>query len=828
MTQRVRLFFFLLFFSILLQAQEKVLLRSYLESIETRFSVDFSFRDLDVANQLIFPKEEEDLSLTLQFIAKNSLFDYTVVDEKTIALSEKEGLLELCGELEFSGMPSEVVIYTPYEKILLTGTNVFSAKMQSPEETISIHYKNEPSTLYKASDFGDIPCKKITLDPPIELLPPVTLFNYFAKGISKNLDGSLSINFKDFDILPGLIEPDVLLTVQALPGIQSVNETVSYLNIRGGTNDQNLILWDGIKMYQNGHFFGLISAFNPQLTEEVTLIKNGTSAALGDGVSGTIIMESTKQINPKLKGGAGFNLISSDAFVDVPLGNIGSVQVSGRKSMNDLITTPTYNSYFDKAFQNTEVTNMDEAFSTSNDNFTFFDTSIRALFQPTTKDRFRTNFLYLGNRLKFFENATVNSVFKSLRSDLFQDNISGGFHYQRLWNDQFTSEAQFYGTYYVLQSRDYDLFNNQRLIQQNKVIESGISLKNHVRFSQKLVGLFGYQFNETGVVNYEQINNPLFERRDTQALITQSVFSEIHYRSLQNTLLTVGLRLNHVSKFNEMLLEPRFTFSHRFLKHFNFELLGELKSQSTSQVIDFQNDFLGVENRRWILSKPDEIPLLKSQQLSGGITFDRKGWLLSAEPYLKKVTGITTQSQGFQNQFEREKTHGSYTVKGIDVLLNKRFRKINTWLSYSYAKNQYTFEALVPQEFPNNIDIRHTFTYGITYSFNNFNISGGFNWHTGKPNTLLINGEEVVEGSLNFSSPNRSNINDYVRVDLSGNYEFSIGKTSKIFIGASVWNLLDNKNVINQYYQLRSNSKVESVEEFALRFTPNFLIRYLF
>ena len=82
--------------------------------------------------------------------------------------------------------------------------------------------------------------------------------------------------------------PDILQKIQAIPGISSINESISNINIRGGSNDQNLLLWDGIKMYHSGHFFGLISAFNPYLTDKVTLTKNGTSSQYNDGVSGTI------------------------------------------------------------------------------------------------------------------------------------------------------------------------------------------------------------------------------------------------------------------------------------------------------------------------------------------------------------------------------------------------------------------------------------------------------------------------------------------------------------------------------------------------------------
>jgi hypothetical protein len=66
-----------------------------------------------------------------------------------------------------------------------------------------------------------------------------------------------------FGILPGLIEPDILQSIQVLTGIESTNESIANINVRGGTNDQNLMLWDNIKMYHSGHFFGARKRTSP-------------------------------------------------------------------------------------------------------------------------------------------------------------------------------------------------------------------------------------------------------------------------------------------------------------------------------------------------------------------------------------------------------------------------------------------------------------------------------------------------------------------------------------------------------------------------------------
>lgn len=810
-------------------AGESLPLRDVFEALELKFSCTFTFKDIDLANHFSKIPESDMLGASIEQLSMKTLFNFTMLEDNIIAVSKKTSLLVRCLNLYNSEAKiafENVTITTPFQQLVTGANGIVSCELLTPSDQIEITYTGFETQNLKAGSLPNTKCFDVFLIPKVELLSTVTLINYLEKGITKNRNGSITVDYDEFNIIPGLIEPDVLQTIQALPGIQSVNEQVSYINVRGGTNDQNLILWDGIKMYQSGHFFGLISAFNPFLTNKVTVIKNGSSAQFGDGVSGIISMEGDNSLNKEVSGGWGINLISSDAFVDIPIGNRASIQIAGRKSYNNWLETPTYSSYFDKAFQNTEVVSNTEVQSASNDDFTFFDSHLRLLYHPSEKDRIRVNLLLFGNKLDFLENATLDNIKQSRRSELSQGNSSAGINYERVWNDRLRTDVQIYATNYQLRATNFDIINAQRLVQQNDILESGVRLRTAYEFSEQSSAMAGYQFNETGITNFEQINNPFFERSDKQVIRTNSLFSEYTWRSgsLQTTMIA-GVRLNHIGKFNEILVEPRFSFNHRFLKHFSLDIAAEIKSQTTSQIIDFQNDFLGIENRRWVLARRDEIPIVKGQQLSVGINYSRKGWLIDVEPYLKNIRGITTQSQGFQNQFENTKTHGEYRVFGIDFLLNKRFKKINTWLSYSYAKNDYRFEELVPVEFPNNIDIRHTFTYGITYALDRFKISTGINWHSGRPVTNLVKNYEIVEGSLNFDSPNASNIKDYVRVDLSGTYSFKLSKKLEAFAGVSFWNLLNSTNELNYFHMLKNSDETEKISEFALSFTPNATIR---
>ena len=672
----------------------------------------------------------------------------------------------------------------------------------------------------------------------IEILPEVVISNYLTSGIVKDNTGSVVIKPKSFGILPGLIEPDVLQTVQALPGVLSVDETVSNINVRGGTNDQNLLLWDGIKMYQSGHFFGLISAYHPYLTESVNVYKNGTSAKFGDGISSIIDMQLSNELEDEFKAGTGFNLINLGGFTKIPLSKKMELQLSSRRSVNDVIITPTYDQYFKRIFQDSDLTNNQGNNSnsvTKNERFYFYDVTTKLLYDLTKKDKLRLNFLNIYNNLNYEEQSRINDVNEVLNSQLTQRNLASGISYTRDWTNRFYTKAQVYYSNYGLDATNFDVTNNQRLIQENQVYDSALKLEAEYAIDNNFKFNGGYQFFETGISNLEDVNNPEFRSYIKEVIRSSSFFMEGQFLANDaNTNLRFGTRMNYFQKFNKVLIEPRLSFSQRFLNFFKFEVLGELKSQTTSQIIDLQNDFLGVENRRWVLSNNTTIPILESKQVSAGIHYNKNKLLISVEGFMKQVEGITTRSQGFQNQYQFVNAIGEYKVKGVDFLINKQFSSFSTWLSYSFAKNDYTFEDLNNgQSFPNNLDIRHATTFAGTYTIKDFKMALGVNWHTGKPNTLPSEIQDISNDGIEYDTPNSERLNDYVRTDFSTTYSFDLSPNATAIIGASIWNLFNKKNVINTYYTTDNyavgvEESIKTVENLSLGITPNVSIRVHF
>ncbi|RKE90902.1 TonB-dependent receptor plug domain-containing protein [Ichthyenterobacterium magnum] len=665
-------------------------------------------------------------------------------------------------------------------------------------------------------------------------LEEIIITNYLTKGIFKKSDGKIVIETEKFGILPGLIEPDILQTIQALPGILSVDETVSNINVRGGTHDQNLILWDGIKMHQSGHFFGLVSAFNPYLTKSVNVSKNGTSVKYGDGVSSVIDIQQSNNLDQEAKAGAGFNLIHADGFAKIPLNNKTELQVSARRSITDFIFTPTYDQYLQRVFQDSDFSNNQQSTNnivSSNEEFYFYDIATKFLYDITDTDQLRFNFLTINNNLSYDQKSIENNTDNVFKNKLIQNNLVSSIEYLKYWNSTLTTTAQVYLSNYDLNATNFDVINAQRLNQENEVKDLGIKINatNHVDENLKLHG--GYQFNEVIVSNIEDVNTPSFRSVVKEVNRTHSIYGEAEFTSAnKNTYARIGIRTNYIEKFSEFFTEPRLSVSHKLDNNFRLEFLAEFKSQTTSQIIDLQNDFLGIEKRRWILSNnDDDVPIIKSQQGAVGIHYNKNKLLISAEAFIKNVEGITTRSQGFQNQFQFVNAIGKYQVKGIDFLINKQFKTISTWLSYSFSKNDYKFDNLNNgNSFANNLDIRHALTFAGTYTLDDLKLALGVNWHSGKPTTTPLENQNTTTNLIEYNTPNNERLKDYLRTDLSATYELQFSKTVDASIGVSIWNLLDKKNSINTYYVTDDDNTINKVENRSLGITPNVSFRVKF
>ncbi len=834
------------FFSVDLHAQvsENTPLLSLFSTLEEKFDIKFSYVPDEVKDVFVIaPNPNGTLAETLTYLNENTSLNFSQINYRYITAVSKQNGLALCGKVlnAVTNLPLEGATIKSARNFALAITNsagVFSIPKNVDTETIALSYVGFESRRLSISKLN-ASCGPIFLEPTTLNLNQVVLETLFTKGISKQRDGSFLINTPNFGLLPGQVDGDVLNIAQALPGVESVDETISTINIRGGTHDENSILWDDIKMYQSGHFFGLISAFNPDITKKVKVYKNGTNPRYGEGVSGVIDIRSENSISKSFSSGIGFNLLNASAFAEIPVSKSFGIQISGRRSISDFVKSPVYGIYADRIFQDTEITAIKSdgtgASVSSENEFKFYDFSTKILWDASKKTRFRLNFLTIDNALEFTE--TLDTTNDSETSDLEQRSLVGGLSWKQLWSKKVNTEILAYGSYYVLNSLNEEIFTTQKLFQENEILETGIKFDANLRLSEKVEIQTGYHFSETGIANTQDVNLPVFQSFEKNILQTHSVFGNFRYTSNGGgTNINAGLRNNYFLEYDEAVLEPRLSVHQKLGNGFALEALGEFKSQTTTQRIDFESDFLGVEKRRWVLSDNNEVPIIKSKQASLGIVYNKYNWFINVEGFYKLVEGITASNQGFQNQFQFTRTDGKYIAKGVEVVLNKQIKDFSAWFTYTYSKNDYTFDDLIPSEFSSNFDVRHTATLASAYTHNNLKLALGINWHSGKPYTSPVSGEEILSQNgfqfIQYDKPNNERLPDYFRTNISVEYLWGVSNKIDAKFNLAVLNIFDTKNTLNIRYGLdndeNGDARVNRVEERSLGLTPNFSLQVLF
>ncbi len=836
---------FLLLSPTSLSAQEKntVALKSYLVQLEEKYDVKFSFVDEDLSGLTISAPNFNNLNSILTALEKETKLKIEKLSDRYYTIV-KSSLVSICANVfdnyAQNTIPGATVEVLGSEIAIVTDLNgSFSLNDIPRTASLKVRYLGYITRYITIDELADTnTCPNILLDENLEHLDEVVVYKFLTSGLVKQVDASITLNTAELGILPGLIEPDVLQSVQALPGVKSIDETVSDINVRGGTNDQNLILWNGIKLYQSGHFFGLISAFNPYLTDKVTLYKNGTPTQYGDGVSSVISMETKDDIAGSFVGGAGINLISGDVYGQFPINDKVAFQFSARRSITDFLNTPTYNSFTKRAFQDSEIQNQQNQTVDENINrdvtFLFYDFTAKLLYNINENQKLRLNFIGITNDLRYKQTNT--NISETAQSFLDQTNVSLGLQLQSQWNSKFSSHLNVYVSKYNLGAENF-FNNNQLLIQENTVIENALKFDSTCSISDQLSWGNGYQYIETGITNITNVTQPPFDSKIRGVVRIHAPYSQINYTSFENRLIASGgLRVNYIENldtFSKWLLEPRLNVNFRLAKNLRAQLLGEFKSQSTNQVIDLEQNFLGVEKRRWILSDENELPITRSKQGSIGLNYEKNSFYVGLEGFYKKVEGISTRTQGFQNQNQFSGEIGEYDVKGVEFLINKRGSNYSTWLSYTYNKNDYNFDSIPPNLFPNNLDVRHAITIAGTYSIKKLKLGLGINYRTGKPFTAPQEGDTALDTTsfpnrINYEEPNSSRLPEYLRVDASANYGFNITRKLKGSASISVLNLTNRKNILNQYYRVSENNEIETVINSSLGITPNISFRVKF
>jgi len=670
--------------------------------------------------------------------------------------------------------------------------------------------------------------KDVTEKKPYQL-SEVIIKSYLANGISKSKNAAYKIDPKKIGILPGLIEADVLESILELPGVISPNETATGLNVRGGTPDQNQIIWDGITIYHSGHFFGMVSNFNPNITNEVVFLNKGVNPKYGERISSVINISTKNTIAKNVNIGAGFNGISADVFAETPIiKNKLSVLVSFRKTYHELFETSSFEKIEDKVFQSTEIHSTDY----SKDIFYFKDQTIKLNYAPNKNNNFSVSYIHIDNDLEHSnENLNNDDTYQDI---LDTENNGLSATWNKAWNSKIKqitafSTSDFSLNYNFLTFKDRQ--QNSDFDKRNFVKNTAISTEVNVDMDSQNSALFGFQYVYKDVrYSFKETVSNLQYILDEQSnqLNTYSFFTNYNNRTFSFFDFNVGVRANYYKELDEFRIEPRIIILKEIYKGLKLQVSADIRNQTIHKIDETLVSNLSLENKLWRLSDGNNSPIINSQQITSGLLYDHNGWSFDLDTYFKRNTGISALKLGFLSKDQNQYNIGDQKISGLDFYLKKDFKQIKTWISYSFTDIKNKFPTLNNNEyFTANNQIQHAISSSVAYKTKKVQLALGYKWHSGSPYTLSET--NTTNNTVFEKGINTGRLPNYNRFDFSSIYHFSFSEKSKLQgkIGLSVRNLLDQRNLITREYSGNNtpNNPITQLDHYALRRITNFVFR---
>lgn len=830
------------------------------------------------------------LPIAMQMLLNGTGLGFSIIDSKQVLIDQKENIVEevvqvsshnpekrnftLRGTIRDSksgeSLPNATIMVAGTQNGAISNLDGYFTLFQVPADTAKLlvkylGYQSIRLALNPEMDIDNLEIGLEALDYELEEVVIATQQSHMIerKGISQ-----ISISPMQIAALPSLGEKDIFRSLQLLPGISGTNETSSGLYVRGGTPDQNLILFDGFTVYHVDHFFGFFSAFNAEAIKDVQLYKGGFEAKYGGRLSSVVELTGKQGNKKEFDLGVGLSLLSANVRAEGPIGEKFSYFVAARRSYTDIIKSGLYNKIF-------ELTNPVEtptgpggtagggppggrpgggfgrqSFTQDTPDFFFYDLNGKLTFTPNDKDVISLSF-YNGedNLDNSIENnntfgTTGDFSFSNQTTDLTNwGNWGTSTKWARQWNDRFYSNLVLaYSNYFSERERETNIQISRDTVQRN--VTTGLQEDNDVkdvslRWDNELkIGsqhTLGFGANITYQdIQYQYIANDtltVLDRRDQG--MTYAAYLQNNWKILDKFSLTLGGRANYYDVNQQLYLEPRASLTYALNNNFSIKGAWGIYHQFTNRVV--REDVLQGSRDFWLLSDGEEIPVGKASHYIAGISYENKNFLIDVEAYYKNLDGLTEYSQRI-TQNRREVNYdelfyqGSGIARGVELLVQKKVGVYTGWLAYTLGQVRYDFPAFGDEPFPALHDQTHEFKLVNSFKLGNWTFAGTWVYSTGKPYTAPVGGYSLglLDGNtfdyVHVGEKNGQRLPAYHRMDLSATNHFDLGKASGS-IGFSIFNLYGRKNIWYKEYEVVEGDLIENNIEL-LGITPNLFLNF--
>ena len=664
----------------------------------------------------------------------------------------------------------------------------------------------------------------IELEDKMQTLEEVTVTANKVENVKGVQMGVQALAVEDLKTIPTAFgELDVIKVVQALPGVKTMGEASSGLNVRGGSTDQNLIQWNEGTIYNPTHLFGFFSAFNGSIVQDMELYKGSIPAKYGGRISSVLDINSRRGNKEKYQGEISLGLLTSSLALEGPIKkDKTSLLLAGRTTYSDWL-----------------LNLLPEKSRYKNGKAGFYDLNLLLSHQFSQKDNLYISGYYSHDRFNFLENekyeyanANASLQWAHLLNDNFRMTTTAGYdHYDyatKSWQDEHNAYKMGYdiNQYYLKMDFNHSQLEKHRIdwglnaimydinpgkvqphgsaslyipktLQKEKALEAALYLNEEWEITPQLTASIG--------ARYSLFN--AFGKR------TFNTYKDGELPSILNITGTESrngnLKTYHAPEFR---LGLRYAFTDDFSVKAGFNTMQQYihkvsNTMTMSPTDTWKLSDMFIEPQKGIQYSLGFYKNLMDDQLEASI----EGYYKTMDNYLDYRSGAQLL---MNDHLETEVLPTEGRAYGVEFMLKRPKGKFNGWFSYTYSKTELRqSDARIarpankgewyPAEYDKPHDIKLVGNYQITQRYS---ASLNVDYSTGRPQTMPVSqyySNTIGATSFVFSERNGVRIPDYFRMDLSFNIKptHRLNAKAYTFFTIGVYNLTGRKNVYSIYFK---------------------------
>jgi hypothetical protein len=572
-------------------------------------------------------------------------------------------------------------------------------------------------------------------------------------------------------------KPDVLKSLQMMPGIQSQQEGTSHISVRGGAPGENLYLIDNVPLIYVNHLGGFTSVFNPDMINNIEVFKGGFPAKYGGKLSSIVAITQREGDKNKLKGALSYGLTDISGVIEGPLfDNNSSFIVTARKTLTDPLMMLASN------------------LSQGGDfivGYGFHDVNTKLSWRPNRKNSYFVNVYQGDDYLFYFGKPTESNNEKSCINNVWGNWLASA-RWNRILTPRLTSDNTFSVTRYRLKmEQSFEALSKSDTINFNLRYSSAVQdLSLRSDWQWKLSNAFTVQFGGKQTIYHFIPNQTLQDGKEINSGAERIAASETS--AYVNSLINIGqiaridaggrLVSYFTSGYSEPAFEPRISVNISVLPNQTLNFTYQ-KVYQYAHLLFTAGSIMS--NEVWVPAGKGIYPS-DSEQFTIGWSGSFLEGMLEAELnlYTKSLNNLIMYREGYSNLMgdgnwrNKIETQGSGHSRGLELIVKKTRGNLTGFMAYTLSETTRQFEAInnsVPFVFdydrPHSIAIHGNYVLSDVWS-----VSAAWVYHTGQPFTPVIGrqmspvdimpGNVFYDETLVYGPRNSERMIDYHRLDL--------------------------------------------------------------